>query len=240
LSADTENLAAANGPAESAAETAPEIEPIPISALQHAAFCLRQAALIHVEQLWADNYHTAEGNVLHAVVDKGGKRNIANVRRVCDLALSSQRLNLAGKADLVEFVTGKDGSTRILPVEYKRGKPKTHRADEVQLCAQALCLEEMTGQTIEQGDLFYWQTKRRLHVAIDAELRQLTEKIISDFAAVLASGKTPPPPTNKARCRFCSLRELCCPDIVAKPARAWRDKQVQAIVKQEEAAEGAA
>lgn len=115
-----------------------ESEPIPLSAVQHAVYCLRQAALIHLERLWAENRFTAEGDVLHAVADKGGSRKARGVRRVMALPLGSRRLNLVGVADMVEFAP--DGTA--FPVEYKRGKPKLHRADEAQLCAQALCLEE--------------------------------------------------------------------------------------------------
>ncbi|MEZ5716849.1 MAG: CRISPR-associated protein Cas4 [Paracoccaceae bacterium] len=129
-----------------AAETG---DPIPISAVQHAVYCLRQAALIHIERLWAENRFTAEGDVLHAVADKGGKRRVKGVRRVLSLPLASRRLNLSGVADLVEFTADGEGETAF-PVEYKRGKPKLHRADEAQLCAQALCLEEMTGRAVPQ------------------------------------------------------------------------------------------
>ena len=114
-----------------------ESEPIPLSALQHAVYCLRQAALIHLERLWAENRFTAEGQVLHAAADKPGQRKVRGIRRVAALPLASKRLGIAGVADLVEF----HGEEQIpYPIEIKRGKPKLHRADEVQLCAQALCL----------------------------------------------------------------------------------------------------
>jgi len=196
-------------------------EPIPLSAVQHAVYCLRQAALIHLERLWAENRFTAEGDVLHAVADKGGSRKARGVRRVMSLPLASRRLNLTGIADLVEF----HGDVPF-PVEYKRGKPKLHRADEVQLCAQALCLEEMTGQTVPTGALFYAQTKRRVTVPFDAALRALTEATVADLAAVLASRQTPPPTPHRVRCRACSLLELCRPDTVARPVRQWRDRML--------------
>ena len=145
-------------------------DPIPISALQHAVYCLRQAALIHIERVWAENRFTAEGRVLHDVTHEAGARRERGVRRVTALPLACRRLNLAGVADLVEFRPG-DGGETAYPVEYKRGKPKKHRADEVQLCAQALCLEEMTGRPVPQGALFYGETRRRVVVAFDAELR---------------------------------------------------------------------
>lgn len=206
-----------------------DADPIPISALQHAVYCLRQAALIHLERAWADNRFTAEGHVLHAVADKGGARQARGLRRAMALPVASKRLNMAGVADVVEFHPGADGETPF-PIEYKRGKPKPHRADEVQLCAQALCLEEMTGRPVPEGALFYGETKRRLVVPFDADLRRQTEDVISDLAEVLASGRTPPPTTRRERCRACSLLELCRPDIVARPVRAWRGRMVERLL----------
>ena len=131
-------------------ETDPD--PIPISALQHAVYCLRQAALIHLERMWTENRFTAEGHVLHITTDKPGSRQARGVRRESALPVASKRLGIAGIADLVEFHATDDGETP-LPVEYKRGKRKSHRADEVQLCAQALCLEEMTGRALSSEPL---------------------------------------------------------------------------------------
>lgn len=205
-----------------------EREPIPLSALQHAVYCLRQAALIHVERLWADNRFTAEGHVLHAVADKGGTRKVRGVRRVMSLPIASIRLNLSGTADVVEFHRGADGFETAFPIEYKRGKPKLHRADEVQLCAQALCLEEMTGRAVTEGALFYAETRRRVIVPFDAELRRLTEETVVSLAAVFASGRTPPPTDKRQRCRACSLLDLCQPDVVARPVKAWRARMVEA------------
>ena len=201
------------------------MEPIPLSAIQHGAYCLRQAALIHLERLWAENRFTAEGDVLHAVADKGGSRKARGVRRVMSLPLASKRLNLTGVADLVEFQPGPEGETAF-PVEYKRGKPKLHRADEAQLCAQALCLEEMTGRPVPEGALFYAQTKRRVTVPFDAALRALTEVAVTDLSAVFASRATPPPTPHKSRCRACSLIDLCRPETVARPVRQWRDRML--------------
>lgn len=206
--------------------TMEEREPIPLSALQHAVYCLRQAALIHIERVWADNRFTAEGNVLHAVADKGGKRKVRGVRRVMALPVACTRLNLSGIADVVEFLADGECETAF-PLEYKRGKPKLHRADEVQLCAQALCLEEMTGHPVPEGALFYAETKRRIVVPFDDELRRLTEDTVQALAQVLSSGCTPPPTTRRERCRACSLIELCRPDAVARPVRAWRARMVE-------------
>ena len=202
-----------------------EADPIPLSALQHAAYCLRQAALIHLERLWADNRFTAEGDVLHAVADKGGKRQARGVRRVMALAVSSTRLGIAGVCDMVEFV-----AEVPFPVEYKRGKPKLHRADEVQLCAQALCLEEMTGRQVPEGALFYAETHRRIVVPFDSDLRTLTETVVADLRQVLASGVTPPPTSHKSRCRACSLLELCRPQLYARPVLAWRASMLREML----------
>jgi CRISPR-associated exonuclease Cas4 len=201
-------------------------EPIPLSALQHAVYCLRQAALIHLERVWEENRFTAEGRVLHAVTDKGGHRNIKGTRRVNALALASRKLGIAGVADLVEFIPSGDHETPY-PVEFKRGKAKPHRADEVQLCAQALCLEEMTGQAVPEGALFYGETKRRAVVSFDEELRKLTAETICQLRDVFTSLRTPPPTLHTERCRACSLHEICRPKNIAKPAKAWRSRMVK-------------
>lgn len=204
-------------------------EPVPISALQHAVFCLRQAALIHVEQVWAENIFTAEGRVLHEAADCPGERRRGVIRQVRAMALSCRRLNLAGVADLVEFREGPDGETPY-PVEYKRGKPKTHRADEVQLCAQALCLEEMTGRPVPEGALFYGETRRRVVVPFDAGLRDLTETTARAFGDVMASGTTPPARYQASRCRSCSLISLCRPKESRKSALAYRSRTLSALL----------
>lgn len=204
-------------------------DPIPLSALQHAVYCLRQAALIHIERAWAENRFTAEGQVLHAVADKGGARRARGLRRVMALPIASKRLGISGTADLVEFHPGRTGTEVPYPVEYKRGKPKLHRADEVQLCAQGLCLEEMTGIAVPEGALFYAETRRRVAVPFDVELRGLTEETAAAMAAVFVSGATPPPTTRRERCRSCSLLELCRPETVARPVRAWRARMVSRL-----------
>ena len=158
-----------------------EQEPIPLSALQHAVYCLRQAALIHLERLWEENRFTAEGHVLHVASDKLGGRRVRGVRRVTALVIGSPRLGIAGVADLVEF--HEDGGGEVpFPVEYKRGKPKLHRADEVQLCAQALCLEDMTGKAVPAGALFYAETKRRVDVAFGHERDDGCDQCVAELA----------------------------------------------------------
>ena len=204
-------------------------DPIPLSALQHAVYCMRQAALIHVERLWEENRFTAEGRVLHEVAHEPGLRRQKGLRRVTALPLASKRLNLSGTADLVEFRAGPDGETAY-PVEYKRGKAKLHRADEVQLCAQALCLEEMTERPVPEGALFYAGTKRRLVVPFDAELRRLTETTALEFGELFAAGRTPPAIWRADRCRACSLIELCRPKATGKSAIAFRARAIAAAL----------
>ncbi|MTJ82826.1 MAG: CRISPR-associated protein Cas4 [Telmatospirillum sp.] len=205
-------------------------DPIPLSALQHAVYCLRQAALIHLERLWEENRFTAEGHVLHISADKMGERKARGVRRVMALPLSARSLGIAGTADLVEFHKGGDETQTAYPVEYKRGKAKLHRADEVQLCAQALCLEEMTGRPVPEGALYYAETKRRVVVSFDEALRVLTRDTIADLRRLFASRETPPPVSHTDRCRACSLVDLCRPKAVARPARQWRDQMLNTLL----------
>jgi CRISPR-associated exonuclease Cas4 len=219
--------------------TAELADPIPISALQHAVYCLRQAALIHIERAWAENRFTAEGRVLHDVAHEAGSRKSRGIRRVTALPLACQRLNIAGVADVVEFHAGPDGETAY-PIEYKRGKPKLHRADEVQLCAQGLCLEEMTGRPVPEGALFYSETKRRVAVPLDADLRRLTEDTATAFAALVAEGRTPPAVWKANRCRACSLLDLCRPKAMTKSALGFRTRALAAALAPEPVAGGTA
>lgn len=204
-------------------------DPIPLSALQHAVYCLRQAALIHLERMWAENRFTAEGHVMHIASDRPGSRKARGVHRETSLSIASKRLGIAGIADLVEFHPSEEGETPY-PIEYKRGKPKLHRADEVQLCAQGLCLEEMTGRPVPEGALFYGEPKRRVIVPFDASLRRLTEDTVEQLRSVFASLRTPPAIYKTNRCRACSLIELCRPKATAKPARHWRDTMLEALL----------
>lgn len=204
-------------------------DPIPLSALQHAVYCLRQAALIHIERLWAENRFTAEGRVVHLATDEPGKRYSRGVRRVSAMPLASRRLNLAGVADLVEFLREGD-EERPYPVEFKRGKAKMHRADEVQLCAQGLCLEEMTGKAVPEGALFYAETRRRVTVPFDDELRRLTEATAASLREIFASGRTPPAEYRASKCRACSLLDLCRPRAGQRSAKEWREREIHAAL----------
>jgi len=183
-----------------------ESDYIMLSALQHYLYCPRQCALIHLEQVWSENRFTAEGRVLHERSDSREARQEGRVRTVRTLPICSQRLGMSGQADVVEFHD--DGM--VYPVEYKRGRPKKNRCDEVQLCAQALCLEEMLNVAINEGALFYGQNRRRRPVTFDVDLRQLTESTIAQVHDLLDSGVTPKAVYSK-KCDQCSLYSFCMP-----------------------------
>lgn len=195
---------------------------LPISALQHLVFCVRQCALIHVEGLWAENRLTVEGAHLHERVDSGEAETRGPVRTARRLAIRSLRLGIAGYADVVEFHRQLVGATPVvLPIEFKRGRPKTGDEDRVQLCAEALCLEEMLELSIRTGILFYGETRRRVEVAFDEPLRTTTELAVERLHALIRDGRTPPPEPSP-KCDQCSLVELCMPRAVVQRRSARR------------------
>ena len=179
---------------------------IPISALQHFIFCPRQCALIHLEQVWAENQFTTEGKNMHERAHDGADETRSGMRITRGMTIHSQALQITGQCDIVEF--HQDGT--IIPVEYKRGKPKLHRADEVQLCAQALCLEEMKQAEISHGFLFYGEKRRRTEVVFTLELRECTLETIRNCRAMFAAEMTPRAVLAK-HCYTCSLYEICMP-----------------------------
>ena len=183
---------------------------VPLAALQHYAFCPRQCALIHNEQAWAENFLTAQGRALHERVDGGEPETRKGVRFERSVHVSAEKLGISGVLDMVEheLATG-----HLKPVEYKRGKPKADNWDKIQLCAQALCLEEMTGKTVEEGALWYQQTRHREPVAFSGSLRQETLAVIEQVRSLLESGATPPPVYGK-HCKACSLVEICQPQLM--------------------------
>ena len=175
--------------------------PIPISAVQHYAFCPRQCAYIHIEQLWQDNYLTAKGNQLHERVHSNEAEQRGNLRTERGVQVYSDRYGLTGKLDLLEI---KSGSGRLTPVEYKRGKPKTDDCDRVQLCAQVLCLEEMRDIAIQRAALWYWQVRKREWIDVDTTLRALTVETIQATRKLLEDGSIPPAVYSPS-CRACSF-----------------------------------
>jgi CRISPR-associated exonuclease Cas4 len=191
---------------------------VPLSALQHHLFCPRQCALIHVEQIWTEDGATAEGRLLHERVDAGGAETRPRVRVERGVALRSEALGVSGRADVVEF----HGRPPVpYPVEYKRGKPKPHRADEVQLCAQAICLEEMFACPVPAGALFYGTTRRRTPIIFDETLRALTASVAAAVRTTIAAGRTPPPVLTPG-CRRCSLSDACQPGRLERPPQIAR------------------
>ena len=206
-----------------------ESDLVPISALQHHLFCPRQCALIHVEREWAEDAATVEGRLLHERADKPGARSRGGVRTATAVPLRSLALGVSGIADVVEMRGSADGE-RARPVEYKRGRPKAHRADEVQLCAQAICLEEMLGAPVLEGDLFYGERRRRMTVEFGADLRALTARVAGQVRTMIAGGVTPAPDYAPAKCGRCSLIEICRPKEMQAPKSAarWLARAVEA------------
>lgn len=182
-----------------------------LSALQHYAFCPRQCALIHNEQAWAENYLTAQGKLLHERVDGGEPETRQGTRFERSVHALSDTLGLSGVLDMVEV--SKNGDMH--PVEYKHGKPKPTDMDKIQLCSQAMCLEEMTGRTVASGSLWYGKTRHRLAVVFDEELRVKTLATIDSVRTMLQSGQTPLPIYDK-RCKACSLVDICEPKVFGK------------------------
>lgn len=221
-----------------------EADLLPLSALQHLAFCARQCALIHVEGLWAENRLTAEGRHMHRRVDQTETRIQEGRRLVRGLRLRSLSLGLAGRADLVEFhpIAGEppgghadaarlpdvEGLWRPVPVESKHGRPKPGRCDEAQLCAQSICLEEMLDCAIPEGAIFYGKPRRRTRVAFTDELRAETRDLALRLHELIRSGQTPPA-AYTPRCRSCSLLQLCLPGSAAsgKSARAYLRRNIR-------------
>lgn len=196
-----------------------------IAGLQHFCFCRRQWALIHIEMQWADNYLTADGNLLHAKADDPcftEKRGGLLVSRA--MPIRSEKYGMVGKCDVVEFrqdkngvpLCGREGTWLPLPVEYKRGSPKEIDADRLQLCAQAICLEEMLCcPPIPVGYLYYWETKRREAVALDGPLRNRVKEMLKEMRALYDRGHTPKVKPS-AKCRACSLADICLPKLQAR------------------------
>ena len=217
-------------------------ELLALSGLQHYAFCPRQWALIHLEQLWQENLRTAEGRIMH---DKAHNPDIEDARNgvvtLRAVVLVSYELGLNGVADVIEMyrvddaeqpgisIQGYKGRYQPCPVEYKRGRPKKDDRDAVQLCAQAICLEEMYGVYIEKGFLFYGQTRRRQEIVFDAKLRERVARLANQMHLSFDEGTTPPA-SRKVRCDLCSMLDVCLPKVTlkAKPVSAFIAQQIDA------------
>lgn len=191
----------------------PADDPVPLSALQHWVYCPRQCALIHLEQAFDDNIHTARGNAVHKLVDTPGYEIRSGVKVERSLPLWSDRLGLIGKADLVEFHP--DGT--VFPVEFKHGRKRQKTHDDIQLAAQAMCLEDMLGRPVPLGAIYHASSHRRREVAITTELRELVVQTADAIREMLSAG-TLPPPVFDARCRECSLKDICQPEALTATA----------------------
>ncbi len=188
-----------------------------ISALEHFSYCPRQFALIHIEQAFDDNVHTKRGNAVHERVDEPGVELREGVRVERALPVWSERLGLIGKCDLVEFET--DGTP--YPIEYKHGPKRVKEHDDLQLAAQALCLEEMTGKRVPKGVIYHFSSRRRREVNISATLREKMEAALVGIRSLMREGRLPPP-VNDKRCDHCSLRNICQPEAIANQQRLSR------------------
>ena len=197
---------------------------IPLSDIQHFAFCRRQWALIRIENLWADNVRTIEGNILHERAhDDQLTESRGDVLILRGLRVASERLGLSGACDVVEFhrhpqgvtLRGREGRWLPYPVEYKRGKPKEDDCDQLQLCAQAMCLEEIFVCHIPEGSLYYGETRRRQRVSFTPELRERVESMAAEMRAYYDRRHTPSARPSKA-CNACSLKDLCLPKLTKR------------------------
>lgn len=193
-----------------------------LSGLQHFAFCRRQWALIHIEQQWRENLRTVEGDLLHRRAhDEQARERRGDILILRGLSVASAALGISGKCDVVEFradpggisLRGEEGLWVPFPVEYKRGSPKPHRADELQLCAQAMCLEEMLCCTVSEGAIFYGETRRRTSVSFSRELREQVKAMLEEMHQLYRRGYTPKVRRSRS-CNACSLKELCLPALM--------------------------
>jgi CRISPR-associated exonuclease Cas4 len=191
-----------------------DLELVSISALNQYVFCPRRCALMHVEGIWADNEHTVVGSLLHDRADEPGYETDEGVTLLRALPLYSERYKLAGKADIVELREGE-----AIPVEYKKGKRRRFENDDIQLCAQAFCLEEMFATEVSRGFIYHAASRRRREVIFDWRLRAETERTIVAVREMLAAGRVPAAEL-KPRCDGCSLRGVCLPELTGVAASA--------------------
>lgn len=197
---------------------------LPLSGLQHFAFCRRQWALIHIEDQWAENLRTVEGDLFHRRAHDEKQRELrGDILTLRGLPIFSPSLGLSGKCDIVEFhvdptgvpLRGEPGLWRAYPVEYKKGAPKAGDEDILQLCAQAMCLEEMLCLPVPEGALFYGESRRRVRVELDVAVRQRVRELSDEMHGLYRRGHTPKAKPTKA-CNACSLKELCLPALLRK------------------------
>lgn len=209
----------------------------PLSAINHYSFCPRRCALVHSECIWSENYFTTSGKELHAKVDAGGSESRKDRRFARSLRLFSRELGVSGIADVVEFRRDDEAGTSILgwqgrwmpyPVEYKWGTAKNEVPYERQLCAQAICLEELFHVCIHEGALYLGVEKHRRPIILDEALRSDTRSICVAIRQMLESGATPPAHLGPY-CKSCSLIEDCMPKLICRSAKCWLEQELNAI-----------
>lgn len=225
----------------SKSKTYTEEEMLQLSGIQHYVFCPRQWALMQLEQVWADNFLTAEGTLLHKNVDNPFVRetNGSSTLTLRGLRIASPRLGLTGIADAVEIYPFQEAPTRkhellksklydALPIEYKRGKPKTSDCDRIQVAAQAMLLEEMLGITINKGAIFYWEERHREYVDISPQLRDNVIHAAQEMHDIVEADHLPSA-IKKRHCRSCSLFDFCLPSLTGKSAKKFITDSLQSI-----------
>lgn len=191
-------------------------DPIILSALEHYAYCPRQCALIHVEQVWSENIYTMRGRDVHERVHDESSHESGGMRQERSLPLWCRRLGLTGKGDLVEFY-----DDLPYPVEYKSGRRRRGAPETLQLCAQAICLEEMFGVVVPKGAIFWHGSRERMEIVFTSAMREQVDRVTQAVRKMLEQGITPPP-VNDKRCEQCSLRESCLPGVVSEKQRIHR------------------
>lgn len=209
-----------------------EVDYITLSALQHYSFCARQCALIYTDCCWAENSLTTLGHIEHERVHASPADSRGGVRTARGQPLVSHRLRIRGQSDAVEYRRSSDGQLSITPVEYKHGRQQSLQADSIQLCAQALCLEEMHDCRISEGVLYYHSLHRRTRIPLSDELREQTRRTITAVRELLSSGRLPPA-EPRPHCRSCSLSDICLPGTARGSAAAFTRRQIAQSLSQE-------
>jgi CRISPR-associated exonuclease Cas4 len=211
-----------------------EDELIQISALSQVCYCERRYALIYLEQAWEENRFTAEGEVLHERVHTEHHESRGSFKQEYAMAVRSLEWGLIGKCDLVELWFENNEIQKVSPVEFKRGREKENDVDRVQLCAQALCLEEMFRIAVEQGQIYYWKEHRRKDVSLDADMRKKTTAMITHIRQIVESGKTPQAAYSKRKCDNCSVVDICMPKSIGsggKSVASYLETQLRWVEK---------
>lgn len=217
---------------------------LPLSGIQHFYFCKRQWGLIHIEHQWEDDIRTTEGSYIHRRADDPFNDEIrGGVMTTRSVPLVSYTLGLRGIADVVEYtssrmgveLSGHEGRWLVKPIEYKRGKPKRDARDEVQLCAQAICLEEMLETRIERAEIYYHEIRRRTAVSLTDDLREAVYALSDEMHDLFNRGETPPAESGKP-CRYCSLLNICVPKLTRKKniVSKYISKHIREVIKNDE------